>query len=331
VIAFNRPHLTRRTMTAIRRARPTQLFVIADGPRPDRAGDRALCAETRTALREIDWPCEVHERFAEKNLGCEASVELGLDWVFGQVGRALVIEDDCVPDPSFFRFAEELLERYAHDPRVWHIAGNRHGVRPAAFGGDSYAFSTWASVWGWATWADRWQAHRALFPRDHAHGDLPVRTRPATAREGTLVTRSGARHFAQAANSADTITHGWDKHWWLTIMSQAGLSVTPATNLVTNIGFGADATHTTAHGRRDDEAQSLSFPLRHPAQVTLDIEVERELELMLNRVGGRAARVSRRMVRSPMLRRILRKAVNSQPTTAAARTVSRLTQRRTRS
>lgn len=337
LVVFNRPALTRMTLAAVRQARPAELFVIADGPRVDRPDDALRCAETRGVLAEVDWPCTIHTRFAAENLGCEANVELGLDWVFSQVDRAVVLEDDCIPDPSFFEFTDELLSRYADDERVWHVAGNRHGVRPVAFGGDSYRFSTWASVWGWATWADRWQAHRASFPRRHTatrdgeRDDRPVRARPVTPQPGSLVTRSAERHFAAAAASTDVVTHGWDKQWWLSIMSAGGLSVTPAVNLVENVGFGADATHTAARGRRDEAAAPIAFPLRHPARVALDVEVERELELTLSRVGGRTARVVRRLVRSPMLRRILREAAGSRPATAAARMASRVTQRRSRS
>ena len=132
----------------------------------------------------VDWPCKVETRFASANLGLEANVELGLDWAFSQVERAIVLEDDCIPHPTFFDYCDELLDRYANDSRVWQIGGDRHGVNPRLFGTDSYAFTTWASVWGWATWADRWhQASRGLQPRprgcgrasgrDPAHGSRP--------------------------------------------------------------------------------------------------------------------------------------------------------------
>jgi hypothetical protein len=330
LIAFNRPHLARRTLAAVREAAPAQVFLVADGPRADRPDDAALCAETRAVFGEIDWPCEVHRRFSDVNLGVEGNVELGLDWVFSQVPEAMVFEDDCTPDPTFFRFAEELLDRYRDDGRVWQVAGNRHGVPTRLYKGDSYAFSSWASVWGWATWADRWQKHRAIFTRDHVRrsatdaGDAPVRTVPAVPAPGTLVTRAGQRHFAEAARSSDVVTHGWDKHWWLTIMTEGGLCIAPARNLVVNGGFGADATHGYSPGREDDPAEPMSFPLRHPAQVALDVDVERELELHLNRVGGTAARLGRKLIRSPRLRRAARAAVNSGPAKSAARVASRM-------
>lgn len=333
LIGFARPEHTRRTLEAIRAARPERLFLVLDGPRPDRPDDVPLCAEVRRVLEDVDWPCEVQRRYSEANLGCEGNVELGLDWVFSQVPEAIVLEDDCAADPTFFRYAEELLERYRDDHRVWQVAGNSHGVPRELFGDDSYRFAAWASVWGWATWADRWQRHRRAFPRDHRStagrtGHEPVRTTPARPRTDLLVTRGGRWHFREAAASDDVVTHGWDKHWWLTMLTEGGLAATPARNLVENIGFGAGATH-GVHEREMDPAEPMPFPLRHPAEVALDVEVERELELLLNRVGGRAARLGRRLIRSPRLRALARRAAYSQTAVRITRTASRLTHRST--
>lgn len=323
LVVFNRPHLTEQTLAAIRRVAPRELFVIADGPRDDRPDDRELCAATRALTDTVDWPCEVHRRFAARNLGLEANVELGLDWLFSQTDAAIVLEDDCHPDPSFFPYVEELLARYRDDPRIWQISGSSLGVPERAFGGDSYAFTAWASVWGWATWAERWQRHRTIFPRDHQDGDAPVRTVAAVQQPGLLVTRSGQHHFAAAAASADTVTHGWDKHWWLTMMTLGTLAVSPSANLVENVGWGADATHGAADGKRDHPAVAMTFPLRHPARVELNVDVERELELVLSRLGGRAATLARRLVRSPRLRRAARVAVNSRAATGLQRLAHR--------
>jgi hypothetical protein len=331
LIAFNRPEVTRRTFAAIREARPVRLFLVCDGPRGDRPADVEQCAAVRALLQDVDWPCQVDRHFSDQNLGVEANVELGLDHVFAQVDRAIVLEDDCVPDPSFFRFAEELLDRYDGDQRVWQVSGNGLNLPESLFGGRSYAFSAWASVWGWATWADRWQRHRATFPRDHVDGDAPVRTEPFTPAPGHLVTRSGRRHFAEAATSADTVTHGWDKHWWMSMMTAGGLCVTPARGMVENVGFGADATHTVGGGADYGRARPMTFPLVHPDLVAVDVEVERELELVLNRVGGPVAILARRIVRSPRMRRLLRSAADSRAATGAARMLSRLTDRKTTS
>lgn len=331
LIAFNRPEVTRATLDAIRAAAPQRLFLVVDGPREGRTDDVGCCSAVRELLDRIDWPCDVRRRYSEVNLGCDASVETGLDWVFSQVDRAIVLEDDCCPDPSFFAYAEELLARYRDEPRVWQIAGSRHFVPPRLFGDDSYRFSTWASVWGWATWADRWQQHRRLFPRSHRPDDhLPIRCRPFAPAPGSLVTAAARRHFVEAATSADLITHGWDKHWWITIIAADGLSATPRENLVENIGFGADATHTHAAHHYAEAPVPASFPLHHPHAITRDAEIERELELLLIRVGGRTATLARRMVRSPRLRRALRRAVSSPVALHLTRIASRLRNRGSR-
>jgi len=334
IIVFNRPDMIRQTLAAVRAARPTRLFLIADGPRDDHPDDPPLIAATRAVLDEVDWPCEVTHRYSAVNLGCEASIETGLDHVFSEVAEAIVIEDDCVADPSFFRYAHELLNLYRDDRRVWQISGNNYGVPERLFQDSSYRFTAWGSVLGWATWADRWQAHRATFPRDHhpvhdPHGSAPVRTRPARPDSAALVTPSGRRHFADAATSQDVIIHGWDKHWWLSMMTEGGLTITPRRNLVEHVGWGAGATHGTSE-RPVRPPQQIDFPLEHPAEVAVDVELERELELVLSRVGGRTARALRRLVRAPRARRALRGIAYSRPAVGFTRTWSRVTSRTSR-
>ncbi len=239
LVVFRRPDVTRRSLDVLRSVRPQRLFVVADGPRPGRPQEAAQVAGVRSLIEEsVDWPCVIERKYADSNVGLEANVELGLDWAFSQVDRAIVLEDDCIPDPTFFPFCEELLERYADEQRVWQISGDPHHVAEGLFQGYSYDFSTWASVWGWATWADRWQAHRAEFDRDHAGAvdrvDQTPRTAPALRRSpavphpDTLVTDAALRHFTQVAGETNGDLRGWDHHWWVTIMAREGVSIMPA-------------------------------------------------------------------------------------------------------
>lgn len=328
LIVFNRPAVTLRTVEALRSLAPGRLFVVADGPRASHPSDEALCAEVRELIMSQPWPGEVHTRFAERNLGLEANVELGLDWVFGQVDRAIVLEDDCVPEPTFFDFCAELLERYAGDRRVWQIAGDSKSVPRRMFGGRSYAFASWASVWGWATWADRWQAHRAVFPRDHAGaadraGQKPrtapaVRPVPVLPHPDALATEAAVRHFTQVAQEQDGDLRGWDHHWWVTIMSQRGLAATPAYNLIQNEGYGPDATHTRA-AKSPVLSEPMPLPLVHPERVELDPVVSAELELDLLRTDGRLSRWARRLIRPLWLRAMVRRAIQFPPVWWAVR------------
>jgi hypothetical protein len=316
LIAFRRPDVTRRNLEAIRQARPERLFVVADGPRPGNVEDEQQCAAVREVLETVDWPTTVEHRYAERNLGLEANVELGLDWVFSQVDRAIVLEDDCIPDPTFFRFCDELLERYADDTRIWQIGGDTHLVPTEMFDGCSYAFSTWASVWGWATWADRWHAHRAVFDRDHAGAEDRVdqtprtadahRTEPAVPHPDALVTDAARRHFTFVSTEPDGDRYGWDHHWWVTIMSRQGLSVMPAVNLVTHDGYGEGATHTRA-AKDPYPATAMAFPLVHPPAVALNRAVEGELELVLLRTDGRLSRLARRLIKPLWIRALVRR------------------------
>ena len=327
LIAFNRPHLVRRALAAIRDARPSELYLVADGPRADHPEDAQLCREVRAELEDIDWPCEVHCRFSDVNLGCEANVELGLDWVFEQVESAIILEDDCIADPSFFPYCEELLQRYAADDRVWHVAGNRAWVPTELFEGDSYRFSAWASVWGWATWRDAWQRHRELFPRDHGNGpgstSAPMRSVPPALSRSNLVTNGGHRHFTDVVGSAGGVVYGWDSHWWVTLLSEEKLSVTPSINMVMNDGYGEGATHTRS-SRKPPPAEPMSFPLSHPAQVVMSRPVELELELTLVRSTGRLARAARRVIRPLWMRELVRRMVHGRSASGTLRMLFRL-------
>ena len=133
-LIFNRVDTTARVFEAIRQARPPKLLVVADGPRPGREGEAALCEQARSVIARVDWPCEVLTNFADTNLGCRKRVSSGIDWVFSTVPEAIILEDDCLPDPTFFRFCDELLERYRDDKRVMMISGDNFPVRPQTHG-----------------------------------------------------------------------------------------------------------------------------------------------------------------------------------------------------
>ncbi|KAA1421461.1 glycosyltransferase family 2 protein [Nocardioides humilatus] len=316
LIAFRRPDVTQRNLDVLRRVQPEQLFIVADGPRPGRPDEAEKCAEVRALIDQIDWPVKVERKFAERNLGLEANVELGLDWVFSQVDRAIVLEDDCIPDPSFFRYADELLTRYADEKRVWQIGGDTHLVPKEMFHGHSYGFSTWASVWGWATWADRWHDHRSEFNRDHAGAEDRVDQTPRTAdaqrthvavpHPDALVTEAARKHFTFVSTEPDGDRYGWDHHWWVTIMSRQGLSIMPCVNLVEHDGYGEGATHTRA-AKDPVPADALEFPLQHPPTVELNEDAERELELVLLRTDGRLSRLARKLIRPLWMRAMVRR------------------------
>jgi hypothetical protein len=290
-IVFNRPHHTQQSFTVLREQSPSHLFVIADGPRPGHPTDAKRCAEVRAIVEHVDWPCVVHRNYAETNLGLKRRVSSGLDWVFSQVERAIVLEDDCVAHPDFFTFCDTLLERYADDERIWVITGNnfQNGRRR---GEAAYYFSKYNHCWGWASWRRAWQHYRgdlSFWPNWKMSGDWIVKTPDLLERcyWGKIFDRV-------CAGQIDT----WDYQWTATAWYHSGLTATPNVNLVTNIGFGLDATHTVSE--KSDLANlpvnSLG-PIIHPTNITQDIEADRYVFDYV--FGGKNLRWPRFLLRLP--------------------------------
>lgn len=259
-IIFNRPDCTEQSFETIRRVQPPKLFVIADGPRANREDEAQQCADARAVIERVDWPCEVHKNYSETNLGCARRVSSGLDWVFSQVDRAIILEDDCIPDPTFFTFCEQLLTRYENDSRIMHISGNNHqaGMRRTPY---SYYFSKYPHCWGWATWKRAW----ALF-------DFELKLWPVICESGVIDSLyDDPREDQYWRETIDAVMSGrlssWAYRWQIACWANNGLSVLPEVNLVQNVGFGAAATHTTDdHGHLSVSAGRLES-IEHPPYV----------------------------------------------------------------
>ena len=268
LFVFNRPDPTARVFAAIADARPSRLLVIADGPRHERAAEALLCERVREIVSKVNWDCEVSTNFSDINLGCRRRVSSGLDWVFSQVEAAIILEDDCVPDASFFRYCSELLDRYRDDPRVALISGDN--FQPARRAEPySYYFSRYVHVWGWASWRRTWN-----------HYDVGMSAWPA-AREAGLLRRYFSRDRdvrywtaifdAVHAGAIDT----WDYQLLFSCWSRHALTALPDINLISNIGHGADATHTVDSSPFAAlAAHSMAFPLHHPPDVVPDTQAD---------------------------------------------------------
>lgn len=271
LIIFNRPDTTARVFAAIAAAAPSRLFVIADGPRPDHPDDRARCAATRAVTEHVNWPCEVTRIYSQENLGCGRGPAFGISRVFEQVDECIILEDDCVPHPSFFTFCAELLEHYRDDERVMMVSGNnfllgKHQIT------ESYYFNHYAGMWGWATWRRAWRAHQMEiedWPRLRAGPWLTeALMEPAVV---AYWTKLFDRIYAEKG-TRDI----WDAQWYYAMWTERGLAISPQQNLVQNIGFRADATHTTGNGLLGHlPAVGITFPLRHPRHVFRDREADR--------------------------------------------------------
>ena len=261
---FNRPEPTARVFARIAAARPSRLLVVADAPRPGRPGEAERCAEVREIVSRVDWDCDVLTNLADRNLGCRRRVASGLDWVFANAESAIILEDDCLPEPTFFAFCDELLARYRDDERVGMISGDNF-QRPGRAAPYSYYFSHFCHIWGWATWRRAWRHYdvdMSLWPEARAGGLLhSLFADPSYARWW--------RGLFDRVHAGEIDT--WDYQWVFTCWAQRALAVTPTVNLVSNIGFGPDATHTRRQTRNAELATApIAFPLSHPPLMIRD-------------------------------------------------------------
>lgn len=267
---FNRPQTTQKVFDSIREAEPPMLFLIADGPRKNRAGDLENCNNAREITESIDWDCQVFRNFSEENLGCKRRVASGISWVFEHVDRAIILEDDCLPHPSFFYFCGSLLERYQNDKRIMAISGDNFQFGKSRTQ-DSYYLSRYPHCWGWATWKRAWQ-----------HYDIEMRLWPEVRDGGwlrdVLQDHSAIKYWHHKFQQTyDGKIDTWDYAWVLCCWIQSGLCILPNENLISNIGFDANGTH---HFDSDSpfagmSVMGMSFPLRHPSIFVRDAQADR--------------------------------------------------------
>ncbi len=239
LIIFNRPDKVEITLNEIKKVKPQHLFVAADGPRENISNDYENCKAARELIdREIDWDCEVHKLFHEKNLGCDEAVYQAITWFFNHVESGIILEDDCVPDPSFFFFCQEMLNHYKNDTRIMHVCGVnfQNGKKR---GDASYYFSRLPENWGaWASWKRAWE----FYDREmKTYSEFKKTGQINNIFDNPLVKLEWMYFFERLYTKKQT---GWDWQWAYSVFCQNGLAISPNVNLVSNIGFGKGATHT---------------------------------------------------------------------------------------
>lgn len=281
LVVHKRADTTAEVVRSVRVARPSRVYVAGDGARPWVPDEQEAVTTVRQSLeRLIDWPCDVRTRWSEKNLGCGLAVKTAIDWFFENETEGIILEDDTVPNASFFSFATELLRRYRTDSAVGMIAGTNHtGVRPRTA---SYLFSRNRRPWGWAGWAASWQVMDYEMSWRKAG-----RTNEVLQRMG--VSRRQWTHWQRALRAIDSgAVDAWDWQWFFSMAANGLSTATPGENLVANIGFRSDATHTRGRGRPEfTRTKELSFPLVHPKQVVLDDGYDAAFERLLVSPGWR--------------------------------------------
>lgn len=267
LIVFNRPHQTRIVFERIKEIKPRNLFIAADGPRPT-AKEVDNCIKVRQLFTEVDWDCRVHKLFREENLGCKKSVSAAIDWFFENVDEGIILEDDCLPELSFFRFCKELLDFYRDDNRIMMISGGNY-----QFGRniteESYYFSRYTHVWGWATWKNRWKLY-----------DINMEKWPGIEKNkffnDILDQKEEARYWENIFNRVyknriDT----WDYQLLFSSWVNHRLSIVPNVNMISNIGFDGSATHTNSPSPLSNmSVSSMNFPLQHPKIVKRNVDAD---------------------------------------------------------
>jgi len=271
-LIFNRPDTTERVAERIAASGKSRVYVIADGPRALRPDESRLVEETREVARRILEPCmEVIWLLSSVNMGCGKRVSSGLSEAFEREERLIVLEDDCLPDASFFPFCEEVLLRYANNPQVGMISGSRF-TKKQTVPGDSYYFSSFVHIWGWASWRRAWRHYDFVLSRWRvSYGEAELRR--------GFLSRRAARKFGRLLDqvkSGDIDT--WDYQFMGACLEHRLLAIHPRENLVQNIGFGPNATHTS---NPDDPlakrlGRPIDFPLCHPSTIEPDRLADRE-------------------------------------------------------
>ncbi len=269
-IIFNRPETTRRVFEAIRSIKPARLFIAADGPRSSKPEEGKLCQEAREVATEIDWPCETKTLFREKNLGCKDSVSSAISWFFQNVEEGIILEDDCLPNQSFFLFCQELLERYRDEGRIMHISGLNLQFGEQ-FGQGSYYFSHFPHIWGWATWRRAWKKY-----------DIEMRGLEKLVTSNKAYALFEDRRMSRFLNSLflhvrDKKIDTWDAQWAYSIMNASGIAITPNINLVENIGFGNNSTHTNEKSSKLGQKSSPLSKITHPIETIVNKEADSRL------------------------------------------------------
>lgn len=273
---FNRPEETRRILTRIAKVKPNQLYVVADGPRQKNPEDRKKCDRTRNIVEElVDWDCEIRKNFTETNLGLRKRFTTGLEWVFSHCNEAIILEDDCIPSESFFYFCQELLERYRNDERIMDISGTNY-LEEWKSDRQDYHFSLYGGIWGWATWRDSWEWYD---PSMELWSDPEIR-----ARVMDLIADSNQSGYLKYIYQKvyDNEIETWDYQWGFAKHRNSALSIVPAKNLVSNVGFGDNATNTSTRSSNWENISryEMEFPIRENRFVAVDREYDQKFHKM---------------------------------------------------
>ncbi len=269
-LIFNRPDTTKLVFESIRSIKPAKLYIAADGARKHKVGEDLLCQESRSIIDLIDWECEIKTLFRPENLGCKIAVSSAIDWFFENEEQGIILEDDCLPNESFYNYCETLLNYYVSDERIMHISGNnfQDGMMR---GNGSYYFSNYNHIWGWATWKRAWKAYNV---------DLSflTETEAETLIEKQFDTKKERLFWNNIFKKVINKTIGtWDYQWTYAVWKNNGLSILPNKNMIANIGFNNNGTHTSGVdilGLSNMKTFSISN-IKHPTEIEINKKADK--------------------------------------------------------
>lgn len=271
-LIFNRPDTTQRVFNEIRKIQPKRLYVAADGPRKQVMHEFEACKETRGIIEQVDWDCDVYKLFREENIGLRKSVGGAITWFFKNEPYGIILEDDCLPDLSFFSFCEDLLVKYKDNEQIMHIGGNN--FQPVSRGEGSYYYSKISHIWGWASWSRAW---KYFDPEMEGFKEF---LKSDKIKEIFDDNYSQKRWLSMLKKSYKPSSKSWAYPWSFSIFNQNGICITPNKNLVTNIGFGIGGTHSL---NKKDKFANLQLESITKVVHPLEVEVCKEADEYTNR------------------------------------------------
>lgn len=267
-LIFNRPEETSKVFEEIRKIKPAKLYIAADGPRLGKESDIVNCKKTRTIVNNIDWECQTFTLFRDTNLGCGKAVSSSISWFFNQEEEGIVIEDDCLPHQDFFYYCRDLLSKYRNSDKVMFIGGTNYQQIENQHN-NSYYYSTFSHVWGWASWARVWKQYDLDLKRYPKNNFKEILTE--TFKYNDLIKYWMQCYAVINRRLIDT----WDYQLSISILYNKGLCIIPSKNLVSNIGFTTNSTHTNiANSNLSLMSTSSILPIEYNENQSVNWELD---------------------------------------------------------
>lgn len=279
IIFFIRADTLKRVFERVKQIKPKELFLIQDGPRDDT--DIPKIEECRKIVEDIDWKCNVHKNYSAVNLGCGKRPYTGISWTFEHVDESIILEDDCLPNLSFFTFCKQMLEKYKDDERVMIISGTNHLIEYKKSNNESYFFSKSLAIWGWATWKRAWDKYDYTIKRfenkdilDNLKDEIKIKN---AYKDITKACKNTELYLSQNLKLS-----WWDYQWHFCLYINSGLGIVPKYNLISNIGFGNDSTHfnklkNKKYRFENMQTKELESNLIHPNYIMCDWNYDRKV------------------------------------------------------